>query len=66
MNHIAAIRTTAPPGLSSQPAGTTAGRAIHLMLTPFSVAYFAAALVTDLADCGWTDHDRFCSGGSRD
>jgi uncharacterized membrane protein len=49
MNHIAVIKTTAPPGLSSQPAGTTAGRAIHLMLTPFSVAYFTAALVTDLA-----------------
>jgi uncharacterized membrane protein len=49
MNHVTVISTTAPPGYSSQRAMTTAGRAIHQLLAPFSVAYFTAALVTDLA-----------------
>jgi uncharacterized membrane protein len=49
MNHVTVISTNAPPGYSSQPTATTAGRAIHQMLAPFSVAYFTAALVTDLA-----------------
>ena len=47
MNHVTVISTNAPPGYSSQPTATTAGRAIHQMLAPFSVAYFTAALVTD-------------------
>ena len=49
MNHVTVISTNAPPGYSSQPTVTTAGRAIHQMLAPFSIAYFTAALVTDLA-----------------
>src|SRR6201984_345833 len=49
MNHIAAIRTTAPLSLGSQPIARTARTAVHRMLTPFSVAYLTAALVTDLA-----------------
>jgi uncharacterized membrane protein len=49
MNHITLISTTAPPRWNAQPTVTIAGRAIHQMLVPFSVAYLTAAFVTDLA-----------------
>jgi uncharacterized membrane protein len=49
MNHITVIKSTAPPGLNSQPIAVTARTPIHRMLVPFSVAYLTAAFVTDLA-----------------
>ena len=49
MKHFAVVRTIGLTDFSSQPAATTAGRAIHRMLTPFPVAYLMAALITDLA-----------------
>jgi uncharacterized membrane protein len=49
MNHITVIKSTAPPGFSTQPAAMTASRPIHQMLVPFSAAYLTAAFVTDLA-----------------
>ena len=49
MNHITVIKSSAPPGFSSQPAAITASMPIHRMLVPFSVAYLTAAFVTDFA-----------------
>jgi uncharacterized membrane protein len=49
MNHIAAAETDFRPNAGARPIAAARARTIHSMLVPFPVAYFAAALVTDLA-----------------
>jgi uncharacterized membrane protein len=49
MNHIAAVETDFRPDAGTGSTAITHTRTIHQMLVPFPVAYFAAALVTDLA-----------------
>ena len=49
MNHIAAAETRFRPDARTRPMVVARARTIHSMLAPFPVAYFAAALVTDLA-----------------
>jgi uncharacterized membrane protein len=49
MNHIAAVETGFRPDAGSRPMSIAHTRTIHQMLVPFPVAYFTAALVTDLA-----------------
>ena len=49
MNHTAIAETTFEPVAGQRPAARASARTIHQVLTPFPVAYFAAALATDLA-----------------
>lgn len=49
MNHLAITETTFEPVAGQRPATLASARTIHQVLTPFPVAYFAAALATDLA-----------------
>jgi len=49
MEHITLAGTDTTPVEIPRPAAATRGHAVHEMLLPFSVAYFGAALVTDLA-----------------
>jgi uncharacterized membrane protein len=49
MNHTAIAETTFEPIVGQRPAAPASARTIHQVLTPFPVAYFAAALATDLA-----------------
>ena len=49
MNHIAAAETGFQPDAGTGSTAITRTRTIHQMLMPFPVAYFTAALVTDLA-----------------
>lgn len=49
MNHLAITETTFEPVAGQRPATLASARTIHQALTPFPVAYFAAALATDLA-----------------
>jgi len=49
MNHTAIAETTFEPVAGQRPAALASARTIHRLLTPFPVAYFAAALATDLA-----------------
>jgi uncharacterized membrane protein len=49
MNHLAITETTFEPVAGQRPTALANARTIHQVLTPFPVAYFAAALVTDLA-----------------
>ncbi|WP_024511720.1 DUF2231 domain-containing protein [Bradyrhizobium sp. ARR65] len=49
MNHTAAVETGFRPEAGPKPMAITHTRTIHQMLVPFPVAYFTAALVTDLA-----------------
>ena len=49
MNHIAAAETGFQPDAGTGSTAITRTRTIHQMLVPFPVAYFAAALVTDVA-----------------
>jgi uncharacterized membrane protein len=49
MNHTAIAETTFEPVTGERPAALASARTIHQMLTPFPVAYFTAALATDLA-----------------
>lgn len=49
MNHIAAAETSFRPDAGARPMAIARTRTIHSMLAPFPAAYFAAALVTDLA-----------------
>ena len=49
MNHIAAVETNFRPDAGPRPIAVARTRTIHPILVPFPVAYFAAALVTDLA-----------------
>lgn len=49
MNHIAAAETGFQPDTVARPMASARARTIHQMLVPFPVAYFTAALVTDLA-----------------
>ena len=48
MNHTA-IAGTFEPGAGQTPVARAGARPIHQVLTPFPVAYFTAALATDLA-----------------
>ena len=48
MNHTA-IAGTFEPSAGQTPVALASARTIHQVLTPFPVAYFAAALATDLA-----------------
>ena len=49
MNHIAAAETSFRPDAGTRPTAIARIRTIHPMLVPLPVAYFTAALVTDLA-----------------
>jgi uncharacterized membrane protein len=49
MNQIAAAETGFRHETSVRPTAVARARTIHQMLVPFPVAYFTAALVTDLA-----------------
>jgi uncharacterized membrane protein len=49
MNHLAITETTFEPVAGQRPTALANAKTIHQVLTPFPVAYFAAALVTDLA-----------------
>jgi uncharacterized membrane protein len=49
MNHITAIEKDLSPRHGFTPAVKAREHALHQMLVPFPVAYFAAAFVTDLA-----------------
>jgi uncharacterized membrane protein len=49
MNHTAIAETSFEPVAGQRPAALANARTIHQVLTPFPVAYFAAALATDLA-----------------
>lgn len=49
MNHITVTETDLTPRHGSTPAVEARGHALHQMLVPFPVAYFAAAFATDLA-----------------
>ena len=49
MNQIAAAETSFRPDVGPRPTVIARTRTIHPMLVPFPVAYFTAALVTDLA-----------------
>lgn len=49
MNHLAITETIFEPVTGQRPAALASARTIHQVLTPFPVAYFAAALATDLA-----------------
>lgn len=49
MNYIAAAETGFQPDAGTGSTAITRTRTIHQMLVPFPVAYFTAALVTDLA-----------------
>jgi uncharacterized membrane protein len=49
MKHVTVAGVEFPPGAGPKPLARTSVRTIHQMLVPFSVAYFTAALVTDLA-----------------
>lgn len=49
MNHLAITETTFEPVAGQRLATLASARTIHQVLTPFPVAYFAAALATDLA-----------------
>jgi uncharacterized membrane protein len=49
MTHIPMAETTFRPEAGRRPIAVARARTIHSMLVPFPVAYFAAALVTDLA-----------------
>lgn len=49
MNHIAAAETGFRPDARARSTAIGRARTIHHMLVPFPVAYFTAALVTDLA-----------------
>jgi uncharacterized membrane protein len=49
MNHTAIAETTFEPVAGQKPAALVSARTIHQVLTPFPVAYFTAALATDLA-----------------
>ena len=49
MSHIAVTEPTFRPDAGPRPMVIARARAIHSMLVPFPVAYFAAAFVTDLA-----------------
>jgi uncharacterized membrane protein len=49
MNHPAITETTFEPIAGQRPAALASAKTIHQVLTPFPVAYFVAALATDLA-----------------
>jgi uncharacterized membrane protein len=49
MKHVTVAGVESPPDAGPKPSARTSVRTIHQMLVPFSVAYFTAALVTDLA-----------------
>src|SRR3984885_1454075 len=49
MKHAAIAETTFEPVAGQRPGVLARARAIHQVLTPFPVAYFTAALATDLA-----------------
>jgi uncharacterized membrane protein len=49
MTHIPMAETISRPEARRQPIAVARTRTIHSTLVPFPVAYFAAALVTDLA-----------------
>ena len=49
MNQIAAVETSFRHDTGARPIALAHTRTIHQMLVPFPVAYFTAALVTDLA-----------------
>ena len=49
MKHAAIAETTFEPVAGQRPVVLARARAIHQVLTPFPVAYFTAALATDLA-----------------
>jgi uncharacterized membrane protein len=49
MTHIPMAETTFRPEAGRRPTAVARTRTIHSTLVPFPVAYFAAALVTDLA-----------------
>ena len=48
MKHVAVAGSIFQPEIGSRTAASTATRTIHQSLTPFPVAYFTAAFVTDL------------------
>jgi uncharacterized membrane protein len=48
MNPTAIAATTYEPVAGQRPAAVVGGRSIHQVLAPFPVAYFTAALATDL------------------
>ena len=49
MKHIALAETSFRPVAGQRPMATASSRTIHRILVPFPVAYFAAALATELA-----------------
>jgi uncharacterized membrane protein len=49
MQQMTVVETSFRPDASSRPMAAAGFRTLHPMLVPFPVAYFAAALVTDLA-----------------
>ena len=49
MTHLSTVEATFRPEAALRPVTVSRARQIHQMLTPFPVAYFAAAFVTDLA-----------------
>jgi uncharacterized membrane protein len=49
MKHITVAGTAFRPDAGPKPLAMASARTIHHMLVPFSVAYFTAAFVTDLA-----------------
>src|ERR1700746_3469253 len=49
MQQMSVVETSFRPDVSPKPMATAGVRTLHPMLVPFPVAYFAAALVTDLA-----------------
>lgn len=49
MQQMSVVETSFRPDVSQKPMAKAGVRTLHPMLVPFPVAYFAAALVTDLA-----------------
>jgi uncharacterized membrane protein len=49
MQQMSVVETSFRPDVSQKPMAAADFRTLHPMLVPFPVAYFAAALVTDLA-----------------
>jgi uncharacterized membrane protein len=49
MQQMSVVETSFRPDVSLKPMAAAGVRTLHPMLVPFPVAYFAAALVTDLA-----------------
>jgi uncharacterized membrane protein len=49
MQQMSVVETSFRPDVSPKPMAAAGFRTLHPMLVPFPVAYFAAALVTDLA-----------------